>query len=76
MLAEFNIDVDEVNEYVELSLDADTTRALIDDVSIGFNTNLTRETFVWGLKVVNPLNRTYTLIQGNCYVYRTVTRST
>jgi hypothetical protein len=76
VLAEFNIDVDEVNEYVELSLDADTTRALIDDVSIGFNTNLTRETFVWGLKVVNPLNRTYTLIQGNCYVYRTVTRST
>jgi hypothetical protein len=76
VLAEFDIDVDEVNEYLELSLDADTTRTLIDDVSIGLNTNLTRETFVWDLKAVNPLNRTYNIIQGNCYVYRTVTRST
>jgi hypothetical protein len=76
VLAEFDIDIDEVNEYIELSLSADTTRELIDDIVLDLGSSNSKKKLVWDLKITNPVNRTFNLIQGDCYVYRTVTRST
>lgn len=76
VLAEFDIEINDEEEYLELSLDADTTRALIDDITIDAGSVSSVKTLVWDLKIVTPIYKTYSLIYGNCYVNRTVTRST
>jgi hypothetical protein len=74
ILAEFDIEVNKDEEYLELSLDYETTSNLLNDVSIDSSSTSTNKTLVWDLKIVNPVYRTYNLIHGNCYVHNTTTR--
>lgn len=73
-LATFDITINQEEEYLELYLDADTTRELIDDITIGVNVTSSIKTLVWDLKFVTPTGKTYNFVKGNCYVYRTITR--
>lgn len=74
-LAEFDIEVNFDDEYIELSLDADTVNSLIEEAVLGVRSTTSVKTLVWDLKIVNPVYRTYSLIRGNCYVNGTVTRT-
>lgn len=74
-LAEFTIDVNFVDEYIELSLDADTVSGLIDEAVLGVRSTTSKKTLVWDLKIVNPVYRTYSIVRGNCYLNGSVTRS-
>jgi len=74
-LAEFDIDVDFDNDYLELSLDADTVNSLVDEAVFDLSSVTSKKTLVWDLKIVNPIYRTYNLVTGNCYVNGTITRT-
>ena len=74
VLATFDIDTNTIDDYLELSLDADDTDNLIGALSITLGSIKTRETLAWDLKLTNTLSGTYTMVQGNCYVYHTVSK--
>ena len=75
ILAEFDIDVNFDDEYLEISLDADTVNSLVDEAVFDLSSVTSKKTLVWDLKIVNPVYRTYNLVTGNCYVNGTITRT-
>lgn len=75
ILAEFDIDVNFDDEYLEISLDADTVNSLVDEAVFDLSSVTSKKTLVWDLKIVNPVYRTYSLVRGNCYVNGTITRT-
>ena len=74
-MAEFDIDVNFDDEYLEISLDADTVNSLVDEAVFDLSSVTSKKTLVWDLKIVNPVYRTYSLVRGNCYVNGTITRT-
>lgn len=75
VLADFDIDINLEDEKLTLSLDSPATNMILNNIGIKSNTTSTIKQLVWDLKITNPLGNTYNLIQGNCFLHNTVTKS-
>jgi hypothetical protein len=74
VLADFNIEVNEVDNYLELSLDSTDVSSLINSNIINLGSISTTVTYAWDLQITNDVGNTFNLINGNCYIHRTVTK--
>jgi hypothetical protein len=75
ILATFDIDVDTVNNYLELSLPSTVTETLLEDPVFNASSVNSLKSLVWDLKVTTPVGNKYTMLFGNANIYRSVTRS-
>lgn len=74
VLADFNIEVNEVDNYLELSLDSTDVSSLINSNIINLGSISTTVTYAWDLRITNDVGNTFNFINGNCYIHRTVTK--
>ncbi len=74
-VATFTIIENVAGGYIELSLDSNITNDLIDDITITLGSIKTYRTLLWDLSLINTSGTTYSLIKGNCFVKRTVSKS-
>lgn len=74
VLADFDIEVNEVDNYLEVSLSAETTSTLVNSNLINLGSISTIITYAWDLRLTNDVGNTYNLVRGKCYVHRTATK--
>lgn len=74
VLADFDIEVNEVGDYLELSLSSEVTSTLVNSNIVNLSSISTTITYTWDLRLINDIGNAFNLVYGNCYVHRTVTK--